>query len=49
MKSDFNIKKKSESLQKILKRGTKFNYLDDTVFISSLVPGPGAHSPQVII
>ncbi len=48
-KSDFAIPKKSESLQKLLKRGRKFNNLDDTVYVSAQIPGPGSHNPKVNI
>lgn len=31
-----------------MKNGKKFNNLDDVVFVSSQIPGPGSHNPQVI-
>jgi hypothetical protein len=34
-------------LQKLSKKGEKFNYLDDSAYIASKIPGPGSHNPHV--
>lgn len=48
-KSDFSIKRKSISMQKLTAKGTKFNNLDDVQFVSAQIPGPGNHNPHVIL